>query len=73
MIIEFILGFIVGVIVVLLGFTIKQIYTNLYDHVVSLRAERKELLERTRELTAHFYSTQQDVNEFYEWRKSKSK
>jgi hypothetical protein len=69
--IEYILGFLVGVIVVLLGLTIKQIYTNLYDHVVSLRAERKELLERTRELTAHFYATQEDVNSYYEWKKSR--
>ncbi len=69
--IEYILGFLVGVIVVLLLFTVKQIYTNLYDHVVSLRAERKELLERTRELTAHFYATQEDVNSYYEWKKSR--
>jgi hypothetical protein len=48
---------------------IKMLCSKVFD----LRAERKELLEHIKRLQFDVCKTQEDINDFYEWRKSKSK
>jgi uncharacterized coiled-coil DUF342 family protein len=45
----------------------------LCDKVSDLRAERKELLEHIERLRRDVCRTQEDVNDYYQWRKERGK
>jgi hypothetical protein len=71
--IDFIIGMLTGASVVLIIIVAIKWYWELYTDVYNLRQERRELLERTKELTVHFYKTQEEVNSYYEWKKERNK
>lgn len=64
-------GIVIGVLSCIVVILAKNWYWELYSDVCDLRTERKELQEKIRNLRTDIVRTQEDVNDYYEWRKEK--
>ncbi len=66
-------GIVIGVFSILAVIVFKNWFWELYSEVCDLRKERTFLRDQLKNITRDIYSTQEEVNLYYEWKKERNK
>lgn len=66
-------GIVIGLAVAVIFIMAKNTYLEIYNDVFNLRKERELLTMQIGEMRKNLVRTQEDINDYYEWRKERGK